>query len=101
MMGMVCTLAVERKSGNRYSFQFRMSVRSVVAARPGPGERQHDVPEDPEPRGAVELRALLEFDRQAGEEIVHQPDHDGQVGHRVGQDQRQVGIKQPTAWNIM
>jgi hypothetical protein len=35
MIGMVCTLAIARKTAKRYSFQFRMSTRSVVAASPG------------------------------------------------------------------
>ena len=60
----------------------------------GPRQRQDDVPEDAEARGTVELGRFLELDRQAGEEIVHQPHDDGQVGHRIDDDQRQVRIEQ-------
>ena len=35
MIGMVCTLTVERNTANRYSFQLRTRISNVVAARPG------------------------------------------------------------------
>ncbi len=85
MIGMVWTLAVARKTANRYSFQFRMSGEQCGGGEARPGQRQHDVPEDREARGAVELRRLFKFNRQIGEEIMHQPDDDRQIGDGIDQ----------------
>ena len=50
--------------------------------------------EDTQTRGAVDLGALLQVQRDAGEEVAHQPHHDGQVDGGVGGDQRNVGVQQ-------
>ena len=58
----------------------------------GPRQRHHDLPENAEARRPVELR-ILQFDRQIGEEVMHQPDDNRQVCHRKKQDQRQMRIQ--------
>ena len=61
---------------------------------PGAHERQRDREEHPELRSAVDLRALLEIERHAGEEVARQPDDDRQVDAGVGRDQREFGVEQ-------
>ena len=90
---MVWALAVERKSARRYSFQARIRTSRKVATSPGwraAGRSE----EDPVARRAVERRALLQLPRDAGEEVAHQPDDDGQVHRHVGDDQRDAGVEQ-------
>ena len=48
----------------------------------GADQRQRDGEEDAELRGAVDLGALLEVERDAGEEVARQPDDDRQVDAR-------------------
>ena len=71
-----------------------MRVSSVVAARPGLRQRQHDVPENTKPGGAIKLGRLFQLDGQVGKEIMHQPDHNGQVGNRIDQNECQMCVKQ-------
>ena len=60
----------------------------------GPRQRQDDIPENAKPRGAIELGRFLQLDGQAGEEIMHQPHDDRQIGHGIDDDQRQMGVEQ-------
>ena len=93
MIGMVCTLAVARNTAKRYSFQFRMSVSSVVAARPGRvsgSTISQKMPKRVAPSSCADSSSSI---GQTGEEVVHQPDDDRQVGDRIDEDQRQMRVE--------
>ena len=93
-IGMVCAALVDRNSARRYSFQAKDQDQERGRREPGLGERQDDLEEVRKRDGAVELGALLQIDRDGREEVVHQPDHDRQIDHHVGDDQREMRVEQ-------
>ena len=95
--GMVCALALERKSASRILVPGEDQHEQEGRDEAGAHQRQRDGEEDAELRGAVDLGALLEVDRDAGEEVARQPDDDRQVDAGVGRDQRDLGVEQAGA----
>ena len=93
--GMVCALALVRKSAKQILVPCQDQHEQERRDQPRAHQRQRDGEKDAELRGAVDLGALLEIERHAGEEIAHQPHDDRQVDGRVGGDQRDLRVEQP------
>ena len=60
-------------------------------ASAGPGQRQRDRAEGPQPAGAVDVRGLLQLERDAQEELAHE-EHAEHAGE-AGQHQRRAGCR--------
>ena len=92
--GMVWAFALERKSASRILVPGQDEDEHEGRGQPGAHKRQRDGEEHPELRSAVDLGALLEVERHAGEEVARQPDDDRQVDAGIGRDQRELGVEQ-------
>ena len=92
--GIVRAFALVRISAIRYSFHEKIKRDEERRDEARHGDRQDDRADDAVHRCAVDLGCLLEFDRQRGEVVAHQPHDDRQVARDIGQDQGQVRVQQ-------
>jgi hypothetical protein len=90
---------VAETSGHRKSFQAWMKVKRPERGERRDRERQHDLPEDREARGVVELGRLLELARDGAEELHHQEHADGHGD--AGRDRAKCVLCSPQSANIV
>ena len=88
-----CSSLVIAIAGHDTSFQVSRNVITASVASAGPGEREHDRPQDRPPRAAVDPRRLLDLARQREEELAQQ--EDAERHHQRRDDQRAERVDQP------